>query len=132
MAEPYIFQGCRASPEAMLLALKSASSLKSKNMSILLRNEEQLRKALDRVPDWKKEGEFIHRDFVFQNFCEAFSFMTAVALEAEKQGHHPDWQNVYNRLSVRLSTHDAGGLTQKDIDLAESIDRLFTSLERSL
>lgn len=101
-------------------------------MPSLLLNEEQLEKALKSLSNWKKDGEFICRDFEFRNFCEAFGFMTAVALEAEKQDHHPDWQNVYNRLKIRLSTHDAHGLTQKDIQLAETIDQLFTSLERNL
>ena len=101
-------------------------------MDRLRLSEEELEKALKKLTDWKKEGEFIRRDFEFQNFCEAFGFMTAIALEAEKQNHHPDWHNVYNRLHILLSTHDAKGLTQKDIRLAETIDRLFTSLEHSL
>lgn len=98
----------------------------------LILNEVQLESALKKLSNWKIDGKFICRDFEFRNFCEAFGFMTAVALEAEKLNHHPDWQNVYNRLNIRLSTHDAQGLTQKDINLAEIIDKIFTSLERSL
>jgi 4a-hydroxytetrahydrobiopterin dehydratase len=67
----------------------------------------------------------IERVFKLKNFSEAFAFMTRVALAAEKAGHHPDWSNSYNTVTIRLSTHDAGGLSQKDIDLAKAIDALL-------
>lgn len=73
-------------------------------------------------PAWKFKGKFIHRDFLFKDFTEAFSFMTAVALIAEKSGHHPDWKNVYNKVTIALNTHDADGITTKDFDLAKAID----------
>jgi 4a-hydroxytetrahydrobiopterin dehydratase len=66
----------------------------------------------------------ISREFKFGNFSEAFAFMTRVAMLAEKAEHHPDWSNTYNRVSITLSTHSAGGLTEKDINLATSIDKL--------
>lgn len=66
----------------------------------------------------------ISRSFRFANFSEAFGFMTRVALLAEKAGHHPDWSNAYNRVDIALSTHDAGGVTRRDVDLAEKIDAL--------
>jgi 4a-hydroxytetrahydrobiopterin dehydratase len=66
----------------------------------------------------------IHRDLRFKTFSEAFAFMTRVALLAEKADHHPEWSNVYNKVSITLSTHDAGGLTEKDIALATAIDKL--------
>jgi 4a-hydroxytetrahydrobiopterin dehydratase len=69
----------------------------------------------------------MRREFLFKNFVEAFSFMTAVALHAEKLNHHPEWSNVYNKVQVTLSTHDAGGLTELDIRLAELIDKLFAN-----
>jgi len=75
--------------------------------------------------DWTVAGKFIKRDFVFEDFVLAFSFMTSVALEAEKAGHHPNWQNVYNKVSISLSTHEADGLTEKDFTLARKIDILF-------
>ena len=75
--------------------------------------------------DWLQEGDFIKRDFVFDNFVLAFGFMTSVAIEAEKAGHHPNWQNVYNKVTISLSTHEAGGLTIKDFSLAIKIDQLF-------
>lgn len=67
----------------------------------------------------------IRRDFRFSGFSEAFAFMTRVALLAEAANHHPEWSNVYSRVSIRLTTHDAGGLTAKDAALAEAIDRLL-------
>jgi len=66
----------------------------------------------------------IRRDFKFADFSQAWGFMCRVALAAEKADHHPEWSNVYNGVSIVLSTHDAGGLSQKDIDLANAIDRL--------
>ncbi len=64
----------------------------------------------------------IHRSFKFKSFLEAFSFMTHVALLAEKQDHHPDWFNSYNKVEITLSSHDAGGLTVRDVKLAEAIN----------
>lgn len=63
----------------------------------------------------------IQRRFIFKTFAEAFSFMAHVALLAEKADHHPDWSNSYNKVEINLSTHDAGGITKKDIKLAEAI-----------
>jgi 4a-hydroxytetrahydrobiopterin dehydratase len=68
----------------------------------------------------------IGREFRFKDFSEAFAFMARVALLAEKAGHHPDWSNVYNKVSISLSTHDAGGLSEKDIALANKIDALLS------
>lgn len=70
-------------------------------------------------------SDAISRDFKFKDFSEAFAFMTRVALAAQQADHHPDWSNSYNRVSITLSTHSAGGLTAKDIDLATAIDRLL-------
>jgi 4a-hydroxytetrahydrobiopterin dehydratase len=78
-----------------------------------------------RLTQWRLDQGFIRRDFKFKNFVEAFSFMTSVALEAEKMNHHPDWSNVYNKVSVTLQTHDANGITNRDLDLAQTIDRLY-------
>ncbi|KKB78970.1 pterin-4-alpha-carbinolamine dehydratase [Devosia soli] len=64
------------------------------------------------------------RSFKFESFTQAFGFMAQVALLAEKAGHHPDWSNSYNKVEITLSTHDAGGLTQKDVDLAQKISAL--------
>ena len=67
---------------------------------------------------WSIKDNFLHREFLFKDFVEAFSFMTAVALCAEKSSHHPNWNNVYNKVIIDLNTHDAGGITAKDFGLA--------------
>ena len=77
------------------------------------------------MSNWQETDHGLVRSFTFADFREAFAFMTRVAFEAEAMGHHPEWTNVYNRVEVRLSTHDAGGrITQKDHDLAAAIDRI--------
>jgi 4a-hydroxytetrahydrobiopterin dehydratase len=78
-------------------------------------------------PNWSRESsrDAIQREFVFKDFNQAFAFMTQVALAAEKADHHPEWSNVYNKVRVTLSTHDAGGVTQKDLDLARFIDAAY-------
>jgi 4a-hydroxytetrahydrobiopterin dehydratase len=78
------------------------------------------------LPQWRMVAgrDAIQRDFAFADFSEAFGFMARVALLAEKQDHHPEWSNVWNRVSITLSTHDAGGLSARDITLAQAIDQL--------
>lgn len=82
--------------------------------------------ALAGLPGWTEvsERDAIFRKFVFKDFNEAFGFMTRAALVAEKLDHHPEWMNVYKTVEVTLSTHDAGGLTEKDITLAKAMDKL--------
>ena len=82
--------------------------------------------ALDALPDWDydESRDAISRNFVFGDFSEAFAFMIRVALLAEKADHHPEWSNVYNRVEILLTTHDAGGLSGRDIEMAEAIDAL--------
>ena len=76
---------------------------------------------------WEREEQrdAITREFLFKDFNAAFAFMTQVALAAEKRDHHPEWFNVYNKVRITLSTHDAGGVTQKDLDLAAFIDQAY-------
>ena len=89
-------------------------------------NEQQIQSHMGQIdPAWIQKGKFIHLEVRFKNFIEAFSFMTAVALVAEKHGHHPNWKNVYNKVNIALNTHDADGLTGKDFDLAKAIDRIL-------
>ena len=80
--------------------------------------------AMARVPEWSlsDDAKAIERSFKFSDFTAAFAFMSRVALYAEKHDHHPEWFNVYNRVDIKLTTHDAGGLTEKDLSLAELID----------
>ena len=82
--------------------------------------------ALAKLPSWKTVSgrDAISRTFIFKDFSEAFGFMTRVALRAEKLDHHPEWKNVYKTVEVTLTTHDAGGLTEKDVALAQAMDRL--------
>ncbi len=77
------------------------------------------------MTDWQVCDNALHHEFRFADFAEAFSFMTAVAFAAERLGHHPDWTNVYNRVAIRLTTHDAGGVTDRDYELAREIDAIF-------
>jgi len=82
--------------------------------------------ALKKIPMWNptKERDAISRQFKFDSFSQAFGFMTRVALLAEKMNHHPEWFNVYSTVDITLTTHSAGGLTELDILLAESIDEV--------
>jgi len=93
----------------------------------LSRQERQA--SLEMVPDWNEveERDAIIRKFSFIDFNSAFGFMTRAALKAEQMDHHPEWFNVYNRVEVTLATHDAGGVTNKDIELALFMDELATS-----
>ncbi len=77
------------------------------------------------LKNWTFEKGVIKREFEFKNFVEAFSFMTAIALEAEKLDHHPDWSNAYNKVRIALSTHSANGITKMDLDLAGKIDIIY-------
>lgn len=83
--------------------------------------------ALGALDAWTYVGEqnAISRTFTFKDFSEAFAFMTRVALLAEKLGHHPEWSNTYSKVTITLSTHDVGGLSEKDVALAGKIDALF-------
>ena len=91
---------------------------------------ERARELLAGLPDWQLDEArgAIRRTFRFADFGQAFAFMTQVALAAEKRDHHPEWSNVYNRVEVVLTTHDAGGLTDKDIDLARVCDAAYAGL----
>ncbi len=78
------------------------------------------------MSSWKEENDKLVASFEFKNFREAFAFMSEVAIEAEKMNHHPDWSNVWNKVSFKLNTHDAGGkVTEKDQKLALKIDEIF-------
>jgi 4a-hydroxytetrahydrobiopterin dehydratase len=81
------------------------------------------------LPGWTLADGALKRDFEFADFSEAFGFMARVALAAEKMDHHPDWSNVYSRVSVSLSTHDAGGVTELDVRLAGVMQRLMKKTE---
>ncbi|WP_157215992.1 4a-hydroxytetrahydrobiopterin dehydratase [Flavisphingomonas formosensis] len=89
-------------------------------------NDTERAEALDGLPDWDYDEarDAITRTITFADFSEAFGFMTRVALAAEKADHHPEWSNVWNRVEILLTTHDAGGLSHRDIAMAEAIDAM--------
>jgi 4a-hydroxytetrahydrobiopterin dehydratase len=89
-------------------------------------SEEERADALDQLDEWNfdEARDAITRTFTFDDFTEAFAFMTRVALIAEKADHHPEWTNVWNRVDILLTTHDAGGLSARDVTMAEAIDAL--------
>lgn len=90
-------------------------------MALLTKHELQNKlNSIDK--DWLIDDTCIKRTFLFKDFIEAFSFMTSVALIAEKMNHHPNWHNVYNKVEIALTTHDSGGLTDLDFKLAQEVD----------
>lgn len=88
-------------------------------------NQEQIEALASRLPLWTVTDTCLHRQLVFTNFVEAFGFMAQVALLAEARNHHPNWSNVYNRVTIELTTHDLGGLSSLDEELASAIDDLL-------
>jgi 4a-hydroxytetrahydrobiopterin dehydratase len=95
-------------------------------MAIARLSDAQRDEALAGLPQWstREDGLAITRELTFADFNEAFGFMTRVALHAERVNHHPEWFNVYNRIAIMLTTHDAGGISRRDIDMAQFIERL--------
>jgi 4a-hydroxytetrahydrobiopterin dehydratase len=121
-------RGCRAVGARTSKAGERASGrAKPGGSGVVARLEGNARRqALAGLKGWKEEAnrDAISKEFRFADFNRAFAFMTQVALKAERMDHHPEWSNVFNRVSVLLSTHDCGGLSQRDIDLARFIDTL--------
>ena len=93
---------------------------------------DELSRAIAALPGWSIANGKLHREFKFPDFVRAFSFMNAVALVAEKRDHHPEWFNVYGRVVVDLTTHDAGGVTQNDLDLAQKMNELAAAVPGAL
>ena len=88
-------------------------------------SEEDINKELKKLQGWSKVNEKLHKEFSFDSFNQAFGFMTRAAMEIEKMNHHPEWFNVYNRITIDLTTHDAGGITKNDVNLAKILDSLI-------
>ena len=86
--------------------------------------DSELRTALDALPGWSVAAGKLHREYKFPDFIHAFGFMAASALAIEKMNHHPEWSNVYNRVTVDLTTHDSGGITAQDIALAGVLESI--------
>lgn len=92
--------------------------------SKVLLTEEEITRLLRAHPGWRREGEVLRRSYEFSDFRAAFSFMTHVALIAERLFHHPEWSNVYNRVELAITSHDVGGLTSRDRRFVEKVDAI--------
>ena len=79
---------------------------------------------MENLPGWNLDDEKLYKELEFKNFIDAFGFMTKVAITAEKMNHHPEWFNVYNKVQIHLTTHEAGGISENDVNLARKIDTL--------
>jgi 4a-hydroxytetrahydrobiopterin dehydratase len=93
-------------------------------MTITRATEPEMQKAIAELGSWTVEKGKLHREYRFRDFVRAFGFMTQVALLAERAAHHPEWFNVYNKVVVDLTTHEAQGITQKDLDLAREMEQI--------
>jgi 4a-hydroxytetrahydrobiopterin dehydratase len=87
-------------------------------------NQNDVPAKLKDLPGWELQGEGLAKEFVFKDFAQAFGFMASAAVVAEKMNHHPEWTNVYNKVAVRLTTHDVGGLSEADFELAKRMNSL--------
>ncbi len=94
---------------------------------VSLLDKNQLDCFIEKNPSWIIDDKMIKKEFRFDNFIDAFGFMSKVAILSEKMDHHPDWQNTYNKVKINLTTHDKGGITNNDIKLATSIDKLINT-----
>jgi len=79
---------------------------------------------LKKLPGWRVRDEKLYKEFQFESFNQAFGFMTRAAMEIEKMNHHPEWFNVYNKITIELTTHDVGGITKNDVNLAKILNSL--------
>ncbi len=98
------------------------------DMAVDKLSEQELNSAVRQLSGWSVQNEKLHREYKFPDFAHAFGFMATAAVLIEKRNHHPEWSNVYNRVSVDLTTHDAGGITQKDLELARLLDGIAGKL----
>ena len=87
-------------------------------------SKSDIEKEVKELSGWSVKNDKLHKEFQFDNFNQAFGFMTRAAMEIEKMNHHPEWFNVYNRITVELTTHDAGGITNNDVNLARILNSL--------
>ena len=88
-------------------------------------SQEEIDEQLKSLPGWSVVNEKLHKEFLFDSFNQAFGFMTRAAMEIEKMNHHPEWFNIYNKITIELTTHDAGGITGNDINLARILNSLL-------
>lgn len=109
---------------AQNIIIKTHNMISEKNMVL---NELEIRQKLANFPDWMSSGKVISKTYKFKDFIQAVEFINRLVIPAEKIGHHPDIEISYNRVTIHLSTHDAGGITQKDFDLLEEIAKIANS-----
>jgi 4a-hydroxytetrahydrobiopterin dehydratase len=92
-------------------------------------SDSEIHRALEGLPGWSIVNGKLHRDYKFPDFVHAFGFMATAAVGIEAMGHHPEWSNVWNRVTVDLTTHDAGGITSRDVKLAEKLESIAHRLQ---
>jgi 4a-hydroxytetrahydrobiopterin dehydratase len=109
---------------AQNIIIKRHNIISEKNMVL---NELEIRQKLANFPDWMSSGQVISKTYKFKDFIQAIEFINRLVTPAEKIGHHPDIEISYNRVTIHLSTHDAGGITQKDFDLLKEIAKIAKS-----
>jgi 4a-hydroxytetrahydrobiopterin dehydratase len=97
-------------------------------MSIQKMTPEQIEAELNNLPGWELKNEKLHRELKFKNFGQAFGFMTQAAILAEQMDHHPEWFNVYSRVTIDLTTHEAGGISPRDFELAQKMDKVLAGM----
>lgn len=90
--------------------------------------DSEIQAALGKLPGWSVQNGKLHRDYAFPDFVHAFGFMATAAIAIEAMNHHPEWSNVWNRVSIDLTTHDSGGITAKDVELAAKLESLAARL----
>jgi 4a-hydroxytetrahydrobiopterin dehydratase len=96
-------------------------------MAVEKMTSEQIQTGLKNLPGWELKADKLHRQLKFKNFVQAFGFMAQVAILAEKADHHPEWSNVYSKVTIDLTTHEAGGISQRDFDLAKEINEILAT-----
>lgn len=97
-------------------------------MSVEKMTSQQIEISLNDLSGWELRDEKLHRELKFKNFVQAWGFMTQVAILAERADHHPEWNNVYNRVTIDLNTHEIGGISQRDFELANKINEVLTNM----
>ena len=100
-------------------------------MSVEKMTLQQIEAGLKGLSGWELKDEKLHRELKFKNFVQAWGFMSQVAILAERADHHPEWSNVYSRVTIDLTTHEAGGISQRDFGLAKQINQVLTGMDAS-
>src|SRR5580698_6480626 len=120
---------CGQGPESQPPGRAPEGLARRNNRSMRRFSGPELAEALSSLSGWTVVEGKLHKEYKFADFIHAFGFMTTAALAIEKMNHHPEWSNVYNRVAVDLTTHDAGGITSKDVDLARLLDETAKKLQ---